>query len=275
MYLPEKFIKAVGITYLMVTQRSPGWIRQRYWKIRARESAPPAVSFGRKHITEKYSFALRQIKGTGTVADIGTGTGYGIVSSGDANRFVGLDYNKHALKLGELEHPELKGKLIHGNALQTDKHFKNLSGITAFEILEHLRANEKRVFLESAKRALVPSGVLVMSTPLSFRPRTLNIYHFGKELEFEEFTRLVEEYFPNTIYYGIGILPKSISKRYAERVHEAVSSADIFHLRRLLSKNLRSKFLSSISGKQEIHPIAEYLKKQELPKNIISVSTKD
>jgi SAM-dependent methyltransferase len=258
----------------MLPRKKINLLRRGMLRVLARESSCPASKIGVESIRTKYSFAVRKIPGNKTILDIGCGTGFGIINSGAPERFRGIDYNKYALKFGELLHQELIGKLALGDAIHINQHFSNVEAITAFEIIEHLNSNQKRKFLSGVKSALAKGGTVIMSTPLSFSPRTLNIYHFRKELPFEEFKKLVEEFFPETEYYGIGVQPKTVSKRYFERMRELVSSIDVLGLRRIVAERMRSKIIENLGGNMEIKPISYYLERGELPRNIISVSRK-
>ena len=239
----------------------------------ARESAVPATSHYASHVMEKYSFAVSRMPKNGTILDVGMGTGFGIVNSGSPERFLGLDKNRFAIKLAEAENPELRGRVFHGDARNFSQH--NLAGITAFEIIEHLGIKGKYDFIEAAPRAMKNGGVLVLSTPLSFGPvKTLNMHHIGKELTLEQLRELLEKRFRQTEYYGIGEMPQSFGKKIALRVLEAVASADILYLRRLLPGKSRSAAFDKLLGKQTIQPLAQYLEKQKLPRNIIAVCKK-
>lgn len=249
--------------------------RRAFWRVMTRESGFPDTHYGKTHIIDKYVFAMRWMPNEGHIVDVGVGTGYGVKHSGAQERFVGADYNRHALKLAASENPEMKGRLVLADASK-GLPFSGVAGITAFEILEHLNEKGKEKLVQEAKRALRNGGVFVMSTPLSFGPiKSLNIYHFGKEPSLERVRELLEKNFGRVEYFGLGEMPQSIAKKLAVRAQELVSSVDALNLRKMLiPKKLRSRFLYNVSGKNEILSLNDYLRQGRLPRNIIAVATK-
>ena len=260
-------------THISQSARRPGILKRAFWTLKSHEGLYPTTPYGQQHVTARYQFALSQMPLEGQIVDIGTATGYGIVNSGALHRFVGLDRNKYALRLGEYHHPELRGRLVHGDAVDLSQ-FRGMPGITALEFIDHLRRPQKERFLQESEEALAPNGVLVMSTPLSFKPRTLDKFHFRKELTLDAYRRLVEGHFPDTRYYGIGLMPRTRIARYTVRAKEALISLDPLQLRRVLPRRARSSILHTLHGPPTIRPLDDYIREGTLPRNIISVSVK-
>lgn len=256
-------------------RKPPGKVRRAFWRIMARESGFPDTHYGKTHIIDKYVFAMRWMPPDGYIVDVGVGTGYGVKHSGAPERFVGVDYNKHALRFAASENPELEKRLVLADASRGIP-FKGVAGITAFEILEHLDAKGKEKLVQEVKRALRNGGVFVMSTPLSFGPiKSLNIYHFGKEPTLEHVKEMLERNFSRVEYFGLGEMPRTIGKKLAVRAQELLSSMDVLNLRKtLLPKRLRSRFFYRVSGKNEIRSLNDYLKAGKLPRNILAVARK-
>jgi len=255
-------------------QKTRNLIRRSWLRLRARESAIPDTQFYSAQVREKYSFAIRFLPKRGLLVDAACGTGLGIANSGQHQRYVGLDKNRAAIILGEEYHPELKGKLRLGNVTKMPFPSQSVSGLTAFEVFEHLRRKQKVKFLDEVKRVLAPEGVFVMSTPFKFGPlTTLNINHFGKEVTLEELAPMLHSHFSNVRYFGQGEVSEKLSGKLAARVLELITSVDLFYLRRLVvSRERRSKAFQSLMKTNEILPIETYLSSGKLPKTIIAIA---
>lgn len=247
--------------------------RRKSWEIRSREAGRQDTLYARVTTKSKYSFALHKLPREGTIVDVGIGEAVGIKETGAAKRFVGLDYNPNVLKIAREENPEMRKRLIRANA--TEIPFKNVSAITAFELIEHLSAKEKEMFLQGAKRALKNGGMLVISTPLSFRPKTLNPYHRGKELTLPQLKILLDKYFNKVEYYGMGEQPRTLGKRLAVRMQELLRAVDVLDIRKkVVPRRVRSITLQKLKGTTEIKSLLEYLKEGKLPETIVAVVKK-
>lgn len=249
-------------------------IRKGWLRLRARESAIPDTKFASNQVREKYSFATRFLPKQGLLVDAACGTGIGIINSGQRQRYIGFDINPAAITLGEEHHPELKGKLRLGNATNMPFASQSVSGLTAFEIFEHLRRKQKEKFLNEAKRVLIPGGVFIMSTPLRFGPViTLNVNHFGKEVTLEELAPMLRSRFSSVRYFGQGEVPEKLSSKLATRALELIASVDLFYLRRLaVSRKRRSKVFQSLMKTNEVLPIETYFANEKLPRTIIAIA---
>lgn len=257
-----------------VPKPQQGLLRRAFLTVMARESAAPATPYYESHVASRYSFALTKMPPKGTILDVGTGTAFGIMHSGAPDRFIGGDKNRFALQIAGQQHPELENRLFRIDACHLN--FDGLVGITAFELLEHLNRRQKKMFLMGARRSLRQGGVLVLSTPLSFGPvRSLNLFHFGKELDLPQLKELMGRYFSRVDYYGLGLMPQRTLAKLTVRANELVSSLDILHLRRaLVSKKMRNSFFEITSGETRIRAMEEYQRQGQLPRNVVAVAVK-
>ncbi|MFH1391061.1 MAG: class I SAM-dependent methyltransferase [Candidatus Diapherotrites archaeon] len=256
-------------------RKAPARIRRYIDELRSKESGVGDTKQAIKQVNARYNFALERLPNKGTILDIGIGMGVGVSQTNSPEMFVGLDYNRKALGIAAQDNPRLRGKLVQATARKIP--FKDIGAITAFELLEHLSPEAKHEFLREAHESLSKGGLLIISTPLSFGPvRTLNRFHAGKELELPQLRELLEKYFGEVEYYGIGTQPKSIGRKLAFRAQELVSSIDILNIRRkILPPKLRSIMLRKLRGNSEIKPLRNYnMSEGELPKNIIAVAKK-
>lgn len=241
-----------------------------------RECAVQDTQHTRAATAAKYSLALRKAKASdvGLVVDIGVGRGNGIKDTCSSGIFIGVDRNPLSLSRTLREVPEMRGRLVLADAAGIP--FRNLGAITAFELIEHLDSAKKEAFMCEAKNALRPGGWFFASTPLDFGPiHTMNVYHLGKELGLPEFKSLIERHFREVEYYGLGAVPKSVSKRLLARASQLLYSVDLLNARKkLVPKSLRSRILSGLGGKAELVPLSDYLRDGRLPKTIIAAARK-
>ncbi|MFH1256376.1 MAG: class I SAM-dependent methyltransferase [Candidatus Diapherotrites archaeon] len=250
-------------------------VKHAFYRLNSLESGSQGTPYARARIAAKYSFALKVLNGKNAILDVGVGKGFGIKETGSAKTFVGIDYNAGGLKLAQEYLLDLRGRLV--NASATAIPFKNIKAITAFEVIEHLSAKEKGVFLAETSRALAKGGTLILSTPLHFGPiGSLNIFHWRKELTKVQLENLLGKYFKHVDFYGMGAQPRTAGKKIALRMQELLASVDPLEIRKLfLPRGFRNKVLGKIRGANEIKPLGEYEKEGIKPFTILAVARKE
>lgn len=241
--------------------------------VRATESASQDTPHSRREVAVRYELAL-SLCPEGKIVDVGIGKGLGMKETGSGDRFLGLDYNKDALEIATETVPGLKGRLVLADAAHLP--FKGVGAITAFEILEHLSAEEKERFLNEINKALKPGSLFILSTPLSFGPlKTLNRHHIDKELTLPELRSLLGRHFEGVEYYGLGEQPKTLVKKFGLRAQELLASVDTMDLRKkILPRGFRSRTMAKLTGEAKVSPLKNYLEQNKLPRFIIAVARK-
>jgi GT2 family glycosyltransferase/SAM-dependent methyltransferase len=179
-----------------------------------REEAKVALGFTGERLTSdvrgqvemehlhRYFFARAFARGK-DVLDIASGEGYGSAYLAKVARsVVGVEINPESVAHASENYSSSSLRFILGDARTIPLLDESVDLVVSFETLEHLYEQED--FLSEVKRVLRPNGVLILSTPdrdiYSPIVAPVNKYHV-KELDRNEFTSMIANYFPYTIEY--------------------------------------------------------------------------
>jgi 2-polyprenyl-3-methyl-5-hydroxy-6-metoxy-1,4-benzoquinol methylase len=183
------------------------------------ETEPGVVAL---HV-KRYEFALPYCDGR-DVLDAGCGVGYGTVLLAErASSVVGIDRSAEAIEYARRRYKRPNLEFRTGDLLALDLDDASFDAVTSFEVLEHLRDQER--FLAELARVLRPGGVLVLSTPRvpETTDRPDNPFH-ERELSRADFVELLERHFAQVELYG--------QRRRETRRHELLRRLDVLGLRR-------------------------------------------
>ena len=145
-----------------------------------------------------YKEAAKIIKGT--VLEIGTGEGYGIMELAPiSDTFIAVDkYNpdiskefreKNNITFIQTEVPPLTG---------IDS--ETIDFVVTFQVIEHIKNDE--FFLNEIKRVLKPGGKLVMTTPNILMSLTRSPWHI-REYTPEQMSKIIKSVFSNVELKGV------------------------------------------------------------------------
>lgn len=148
----------------------PGIERENYWF--------------QRHLAA-YRFAASLVRGT--VADVGSGEGYGAALLAGATCALGLDVDPDAVGHAARAYPAVR--FVRADARRLPFRGASIDGIVALQVIEHL--DDSTAFLEDARRVLRSGGLLVLSTPnRATFPAGINPWH-THEYEAEELHAVV------------------------------------------------------------------------------------
>jgi SAM-dependent methyltransferase len=177
-----------GVTTLPLTgeRTVPGLPAENYWF--------------RRHVAA-YRFARRLVRGR--VIDAGSGEGYGAALLARRARTVGLELDPAVVAhAGRRYHvvPFVRADLCHPPLADG-----TTDAIVAVQVLEHLHCADG--FVEASRRALVPGGALIVSTPNAgtFPPGNPSHVH---EYSAEELDGLLREHFDHVRLAGLHHAPQ-------------------------------------------------------------------
>lgn len=137
------------------------------------------------------------------VLDIACGEGYGCyLMSKMASHITGIDIDYQTINKAKDKYNITNIDFLQGDIFKIPANKQSFDVITCFETLEHTDNHD--AVLKELKRVLKPSGLLFISTPdkknYSEKRNYSNPFH-KKELYFEQFKLLVEQYFTNTSFF--------------------------------------------------------------------------
>ncbi|MCK5416493.1 class I SAM-dependent methyltransferase [Candidatus Parcubacteria bacterium] len=143
----------------------------------------------------RYELAKQLIKGK-KVIDVACGTGYGsnMLAKAGAERVIGVDISKEAVKIAQKRFQCENLEYILGNAEKINQKDNSFDVVISFETIEHLKNPEN--FLSEIKRILNDNGFTIISTPNVEVSGNKNPYHL-KEYTRKEFQELLGKYFKN------------------------------------------------------------------------------
>lgn len=146
------------------------------------------------------------------VLDVASGEGYGShFLSQFAKSVVGVDIDGNAVTHAQKSYVAPNLRYLLGDCTELPIEDASIDLVVSFETIEHHDRHES--MMREICRVLRPGGVLLISSPN--RPeydKTLdkpNIYHV-KELDFAEFSGLLDGHFRNTKFYAQRVLAGSI-----------------------------------------------------------------
>lgn len=159
----------------------------------------------------RYAFAAQFVKGK-KVLDLACGEGYGsFMLSNEAESVVGIELDEGTVKHAIGKYFRANLEFIQGSILDIPlEKEKIFDVIVLFEGLEHVDAHQQ--VLSEVNRLLREDGIFIVSTPnretYSEIPHFNNIFH-RKELYFDEFKKLLADYFKHICFYGQRVFPIS------------------------------------------------------------------
>jgi cyclopropane fatty-acyl-phospholipid synthase-like methyltransferase len=164
----------------------------------------------------RYKFILDFVKNK-KVLDIACGCGYGsyiIVKDGNAEKVVGVDLDKDAIRYGNYRYTDDRISRYVNDAT-TFKSNDLFDVIVSFETIEHIP--DYRLLIQNFHENLVNNGILFISTPINYITTTelSNPYHVI-EWNFNDFHLLFNETFEIQDIYlqNININKKTIFDKY-------------------------------------------------------------
>lgn len=151
----------------------------------------------------RYQFASTFVEDK-SVLDAACGVGYGapLLCAAGARKYIGIDINAEAIRTASSRfRSSEKASFLVGEACELDE-IEDVSVEVAisFETIEHL--NDPPRFLQNLRRAIVPGGTLIISTPnrtisnpgASLDARPVNPFHV-REWNVPEFIKFVGDFF--------------------------------------------------------------------------------
>lgn len=150
----------------------------------------------------RYAITLEFISNK-VVLDIASGEGYGsYLMSKKAQSVFGVDIDGITVENALKKYKNANLKYLQGGANNIPFEDKSMDVVVSFETIEHHDQHDE-MFAE-IKRVLKPNGLLIMSSPdkkyYSDKTGYINKFHI-KELYFEEFKSLAQNYFNHTSFY--------------------------------------------------------------------------
>jgi len=152
-----------------------------------------------EHVS-RYALASRWASGA-RVLDLGCGEGYGTAElAGRARSATGIDLAPEAIVHAKSVYPLENISFAAASVTAVPFRAASFDLITAFEVIEHL--DNWRALLSESRRLLRPRGVFLVSTPNkeyyteSRGAAGPNPFH-THEFQFDEFRRVLGEYFPH------------------------------------------------------------------------------
>lgn len=187
-------------------------------------------------IFQRHVFAYNQAAQliSGTVLEIGCGTGYGIpILAPKATDYHAVD--KFATKIDNQSLPNVHFKqtevpLLPGFADNT------FDCVVSFQVIEHIE--DDHLFIKEIKRVLKPGGVFICTTPNKAMSLTRNPWHV-REYKIAEMKALIAQYF--TEFNLNGIYGNEKVMQYYEKNKESVhkfTRFDIFDLQYKLPRQV-------------------------------------
>lgn len=150
----------------------------------------------------RYYFVVHQIDLKGkTVLDIASGEGYGSnIIAKHASKVIGVDINFEAIEHAKNKYKANNIEFIQGSVVKIPMGDSSVDVVVSFETLEHHDKHDEMML--EIKRILRKNGILMISSPNKqhFSNFEKNSFHV-KELFYEEFKDLMNQYFSKTIFY--------------------------------------------------------------------------
>lgn len=113
-----------------------------------------------------YKFAAKMIGKGKRVLDIGCGEGLGTwLLAKECGPAVGIDLDDEAVAIGKQNWPPTAVTFETADFLNSDYAPGSFDAIVSFDVIEHIAADNARLFMQKAKDALAPDGMLILGTP--------------------------------------------------------------------------------------------------------------
>lgn len=150
------------------------------------------------------------------VLDVACGEGYGSSYMADfARGVIGVDVSAEAIDHAARTYKKSNLSFIEGNAAELEFSDNSFDVVVSFETVEHLA--EQSEMIAEIRRVLRPGGFLIISSPnrpvYSEESDEPNEFHV-KELDFDEFDKLLKEQFTTVNYYGQRMLMGSVIQSF-------------------------------------------------------------
>lgn len=158
----------------------------------------------------RYAVALEMARGA-DVLDIASGEGYGAAYlSTVARSVVGVDIDAHAVRHAAARYTAMNLSFRVGSCTSLPIPDQSVDLVVSFETLEHVDGHEQ--FMREVVRVLRPDGRFIVSSPnrlvYSDDGNYTNPFHV-RELYFDEFRDLLQNWFPRYRIYGQRIFAAS------------------------------------------------------------------
>lgn len=137
-----------------------------------------------------------------TVLDVASGEGYGAALMSQVGRHVmGVDLNTDAVAHATNKYRSTRLQFEAADICDLPYDDGRFDVITCFETIEHVKEHDQ--VMRELKRVLKPNGILIISTPdlkstHHHAGNGQNPFHL-KELDSQEFDRLIEMFFVNNV----------------------------------------------------------------------------
>jgi len=119
----------------------------------------------RHHLFKRYNFCNQYIKNK-TVADIPCGTGWGTSILKSYKNVIGIDISLEAIEYAKQRYENNRRKFIQGNMAALPLADSSVDVVLCLEGLEHVERDIGLVFIQEAKRVLIPNGLLILTCPV-------------------------------------------------------------------------------------------------------------
>jgi ubiquinone/menaquinone biosynthesis C-methylase UbiE len=233
----------------------------------------------------RYAIALQFVEGK-SVLDIASGEGYGSnLLAGKAAAVIGVDIDHASIEVAKKKYPGKNLQFRQGSASMIPVDDNSVDVVVSFETIEHHDQHEE--MLKEIKRVLRPGGVLIMSSPdkkyYSDERGYNNPYHV-KELYFNDFKKLINQYFKNSGFYfqnmfkGSILVPEGENGKFSsfEGTYESLSNLEFKPLYNLVIASDGEVDESSISVFTS-SAVEQYIKGKEIEyiRNEVTKNIKD
>lgn len=117
-----------------------------------------------KYMLGRYLYAIKYIKRK-SVLDAGCGLGWGAyLISEYPSELIAIDINKKSIDFADKNWNDKKVTFRHNSILDLNSIKKTFDAILNFEVIEHLKLDEGKLFLEQVYTNLRKRGVLILSS---------------------------------------------------------------------------------------------------------------
>jgi len=161
-----------------------------------------------KYMLSRYLYSLKYIKNK-KVLDCASGLGWGSFLIADYPRkMLSIDLNDTALNFAKKTWKDNKLNFIKHSALELEKLNQDFDVVLGYELIEHLKLDDGKLFIEQVSNILSKKGILILS---SFFPsknekarkaERLNKYHLHIYTRNEMKSFLMESGFSRICFLG-------------------------------------------------------------------------